>query len=75
MYELNIELKYVGLFEKVQLQQATSWCEYELLNKVCDSKREYARGHFNIFAQTYFLFLCVLLVIWGSDNVVKLKPF
>ena len=29
------------------------WCEYEPFNKVCDSKREYARGHFNIFRANF----------------------
>ena len=28
-------------------------CEYEPFNKVCDSKREYARGHFNIFCGNF----------------------
>ena len=51
------------------------WCEYELMNKVCDSKREYARGHFNIFCANFIFLLCVPLVIWGRDSVVKMKPF
>jgi len=29
------------------------WCEYEPLNEVCDSKREYTQGHFNIFSASF----------------------
>jgi len=32
MYELNIELKYAGLFEKVHLQQATSMVLFSSIN-------------------------------------------
>ena len=53
---LYINLRLLGLLMHLMwvLCDCMYWCKYEPLNQVCDSKREYARGRFNIFVQTLF---------------------
>ena len=53
MYKPSIAWFIDAFNVSIMWLRASHWCEYELLNKVCDSKREYARGHFNIFRANF----------------------